>query len=126
VAAARWHAPEQEYGLYRLEFENNFLHFNPMGMVVEAILKAPAEGWAAHLQMLERDREAVEASLEAVGGVRDSDFYRLGVRFETVEQVYLVLTARALAGGDETLFFSHEVYEATLATGVLPSDGQLH
>lgn len=126
VGAARWHAPGMDYHQYRLEFENAFLHFNPLGMVVESIMKAPVEGWMAHLQMLPRDREPVQASLDALGGVRDIDYYRLTVRFEAIEQVYLVLSHLALSAGEDTPFFSHEVYEATMSTGVLPSDGQLH
>ena len=126
VGAARWHAPGTEYNAYRLEFENAFLHFNPLGMVVESILKAPAEGWMAHLQMLPQHRETVQASLEALGGVRDEDYFRLTVRFEAIEQVYLVLSHLALTAGSDTPFFSHEVYDATLSTGVLPSDGKLH
>ena len=47
------------------------------------------------------------------------------MRFETIEQVHLVLSHLALSAGEDTPFFSHEVYEATLSTGVLPSDGQL-
>lgn len=126
VGSARWHAPGTDYGAYRLEFENAFLHFNPLGMVVESILGAPAEGWNAHLQMLPHERGPVAASLDALGSVRDSDYYRLSLRFEAVEQVYLVLSHLALKAGEDAPYFSHEVYEATLTTGVLPSDGQLH
>jgi hypothetical protein len=126
VGAARWHAPTTDYHQYRLEFESAFLHFNPLGMVVESVMKAPVEGWMAHLQMLPKDREPVLASLEALGGVRDIDYYRLSVRFEAVEQVYLVLCHLALSAAEDQPYFSHEVYEATLSTGVLPSDGQLH
>ena len=126
VGAARWHAPRTEYNAYPLEFGNAFLHFNPLGMVVESILKEPAEGWLAHLQMLPQHRETVQASLEALGGVRDEDYFRLTVRFEAIEQVYLVLSHLALTAGSDTPFFSHEVYDATLSTGVLPSDGKLH
>lgn len=125
IDAARWHAPESEYGLYRLEFERCFLHFNPVGVIVEAILKGEADGWAAHLQMLDQDRPAVERSLRAVGDVRDDDYYRLGVRFEVVEQVHRVVSSAALARGDETLHYSHEVYEAASETGVVPGDGTL-
>lgn len=126
IGPARWHAPGTEYNAYRLEFESAFLHFNPVGMVVESILEAPAEGWMAHLQMLPQHREPVKASLEAMGAVRDSDYYRLSLRFEAIEQVYLVISHLALSAGEDTPYFSHEVYEATLSTGVLPSDGQLH
>jgi hypothetical protein len=126
VGPARWHAPGTDYNQYRLEFESAFLHFNPVGMVVESILGEAAEGWNAHLQMLPQQREPVQASLDALGGVRDSDYFRLSLRFEAVEQVYLVLSHLALTAGEDTPYFSHEVYEATLTTGVVPSDGHLH
>lgn len=126
VGPARWFAPGTDYDRYRLEFENAFLHFNPLGMVVESILNGPADGWNAHLQMLPQDRESVQASLDALGGVRDSDYYRTSLRFEAIEQVYLVVSHLALSAGEDTPYYSHEVYEATLSTGVVPDDGKLH
>ena len=126
VGPARWFAPGTDYDRYRLEFENAFLHFNPLGMVVESILNGPADGWNAHLQMLPQHRESVQASLDAIGGVRDTDYYRTTLRFEAIEQVYLVVSHLALSAGEDTPYYSHEVYEATLSTGVVPDDGKLH
>ena len=60
------------------------------------------------------------------GGVRDSDYYRTSLRFEAIEQVYLVVSHLALSAGEDTPYYSHEVYEATLSTGVVPDDGKLH
>lgn len=120
---ARWHAPEA-HRAWRLEFHDCFLHFNPVGVALEAIGGAPAAGWSAHLSTLDRHQALVAAALERLGGVGRRDYYRFAVRFEVIETAHASL--RRLAADDPATFgYGPEVY----AAAVLPdpeegSDGE--
>src|SRR5262245_61853652 len=63
MAGARWHAPEADYARYRLEFEPFFLCFNPIGVAMEVVQQADAEGWGAHFGLLDDARSSVEHAL---------------------------------------------------------------
>lgn len=115
LGGIRWHVDGTEHANYRLEFERCFLHFNPMGMALEAVTQREAEGWGAHFQILEEDTPAVTESLERTGQVREEDFFRLAVRFEVVEQVAGILLARAAFRGDGKLHFGPELYASATA-----------
>ena len=107
---ARWHAPPEKYEEWRVEFSLCFLSFNPVGMILEAIMGEEQPGWRAHLHTFERDRDALQNALNRLGGVREEDFFRLGTRFEVIEVAYETL--RGVAGTDT--FYSAEVYAASL------------
>jgi hypothetical protein len=105
LAPARWEIPEgAEPSAYRLQFEPVFLELNPLGMALEAILQAPADGWGAHLEVRAADRALVESAVELFGDVRDDDYYRFGVRFEVVEQVVEALRRKPEKPGEPTTF----------------------
>jgi hypothetical protein len=111
--AAHWHCPDPEdYSGFRLEFERYFLAFNPMGMVVEAVMKKDVPGWHAHFSLLDEDREAVRTSLELTTEVRAEDYYSLAVRYEVIDQILGVLASQATARGDVNRQFSRAVYKA--------------
>ena len=95
----RWHVPADDYRRWRLEGEAVFLCFNPIGVALEALFRAPVGGWNAHFTLLPAQRAAVKSALEAAGAVREDDYYRLAVRHETLEQALSVLAG--LAAGDE-------------------------
>ena len=63
MQGVRWHAPDEHYELYRLEFEAVFLHFNPLGIAAEALAGEDVEGFGAHFQILDESREIVEEAL---------------------------------------------------------------
>jgi len=115
LPGARWHLPDPaDPAGWRIEFDHVFLAFNPAGMVREAITEADEEGWNAHLEVLAQDRALLAQSLDRVGAVRDEDYRRLAVRWETVEQAVAVLEGAAQARGETGRRFSAAVYAAAL------------
>lgn len=110
----RWHVGTDDHLGTRLEFEECFLHFNPMGMAVEAVMRREIAGSGAHLGLLDEDRQAVADALERTGAVRDDDYWRLSVRYEVLEQALSVLEARALSRGESGRRFGPEVYANVL------------
>ncbi len=72
-AHVRWRANGDDFQRWRLEYETCFLHFNPIGVAVEAITLREADGWSSHFQMLDEDADAVSESLAATGSVRADD-----------------------------------------------------
>jgi hypothetical protein len=101
LGPAQWDIPENaEPSEYRLQFERVFLELNPLGMALEAVTRAPAEGWGAHLALRPTDRALVEDAVDVLGDVRDEDFYRFGVRFEVVEQAVEALRRKAKQPGE--------------------------
>lgn len=111
----RWHVAGEQYERWRVEFNACFLHFNPIGMVLEALMRDDAAGWAAHLSVLEDQREALKQALERLGEVEEDDYYRLAVRFEVIEQAHEQLSAwnREQTKPDaQTQSFGPDVYAA--------------
>jgi hypothetical protein len=106
--AMRWHAPDEDHGLWRLEAESVFLFFNPVGTAVEVIEEKDAPGWGAHLRVRPTDRETVRSALELFGDVRDSDYYSFTVRFEVLEQVMETLGRQARDRGERRIWESAE------------------
>lgn len=81
-----------EYSQWRLRFADADLSFNPIGIAMEILQQSEAADWGAHLEIGARQRELVAAALKRSGErVRADDYYRFSVRFETIEQAYLVL-----------------------------------
>ncbi len=87
LGEARWHAPQGENALWRLEAIPFFFAFNPVGTTLEVIAQDDRPGWGAHLHIRKADEERVKSALEAYGEVREEDYYSFSVRFETIEQV---------------------------------------
>lgn len=110
MGSSRWVSPVDAPERWRLEFADCFLHFNPVGMAVEALTQRTAEGWGAQLQMLKEDEKAVKAAVDVYGDVRDDDYFRFSVRFEVVEQVHATLSRRASEKGETHLNFGPDVY----------------
>lgn len=114
LGPARWHAPD-DYQEWRIEMEQIFLHFNPVGVALEVLLQEDAPGWSAHFSVLEGDRTAVRKALDLLGDVESDDYYRFSVRWEVLDQVVATLTQRALTSGDTHRVFSAEVYQTAVS-----------
>jgi hypothetical protein len=116
VQAVRWHSPSGDYPGHRLELEPFFLWFNPMGVAMEVLRTAEAEGWSAHFQVLDDARELLAHALEAHEDVPPEDYYTLSMRLETLEQVVDLLAALEQKQPKPRLFGS-EVYRAAAGDG---------
>jgi hypothetical protein len=112
VGGARWHAPEEDYPSYRLEFDGFFLHFNPLGIASEVVAGTDVDGMGAHFQILDEARELVESALSAGDAVSEEDYYTFTVRFETLELVIAVLLGLESKHTAQPRRFSHDVYRA--------------
>src|SRR5262245_50506381 len=73
LGSMRWHAPSDDYASYRLEHELVFLHVNPIGIALEAVLERDAEGYGANLGLLDKDRGDVARAVDLYGDVREVD-----------------------------------------------------
>jgi hypothetical protein len=122
VAEARWVAPDDEYALWRLEFEPCFLYVNPVGLAIEALTQRETAGIGTRLSVLDHDRKAVEAALERYGEVDEQDYFRLSIRYEVIEQVVLTLVTRSKERGEDHTSFGPDVYEAFVAAHLPPEE----
>lgn len=116
LGPARWHAPDDEYAGYRLEFERFFLWFNPIDIALEALLERSVDEQGAALGLLPRDRAAVERAVDLYGDVREDDYYRLAMRYEVIEQV--VETLRNRASAEAPVLIGPDVYLAAVGDAV--------
>ncbi len=111
LGPCRWYLEGEGPEAIRLEFERCFLGFNPVGAALEAVLGEEAPGYGAHLQVLPSEAGLVRESLERTGDIRREDYYRLAVRYEVIEQIATLLTAR-VANEESPTVIGPEVYAA--------------
>ena len=119
----RWHAPVDDYGAWRIEFEHIFLHFSPVAFAHEAITSTEVVKGGSGFGVLEQDLQTVRDGLEALGTVGEDDYFRLGTRFEVLNTVVDRLTGRS-AGEDEevTVRYDEAAYRVALGeSGDRPS-----
>ena len=112
LPSVRWVVDADDYQAWRIEFSRCFLSFNPVGMVLESMVREQLTGWNGHLSLLPEDQRAVRDALEATGGVREEDYFRLSVRHEVIEQTASVLQNIATQRGDLPRIFTRDVYAA--------------
>jgi hypothetical protein len=122
MQGVRWHAPDEHYENYRLEFEGVFLHFNPLGIAAEALSADDVEGFGAHFQILDEARPAVEEALERNDAITSDDYYSFTVRYETLELLTATLIGFETQHAPRPRRFGRDVYRA--ASGEL-SKGSL-
>ncbi|HEY8429984.1 MAG TPA: DUF6278 family protein [Sandaracinaceae bacterium] len=113
VPGLRWHAPPDDYQRWRLEAVDAFLCFNPVGVVLESLYRAPLGDWHAHFGLLASDQAIVDSALEAAGPVREDDYYRLSVRHEVLVQALDVLRELARRRGERKTL-GPDVYAAAV------------
>ncbi len=104
-----WFADGDHDG-WRLDLVNVYLTFNPLGMAREALLLEDAEGWHAHLEMDEAEREEVERRLSRLPEVSDEDFYLPTTRFEVIEIAIDAIRAQMLERGLGDVTFGPKDY----------------
>jgi hypothetical protein len=104
-----WFADGDHDG-WRLDLVNVYLTLNPLGMAREALLLEDAEGWHAHLEMDEAEREEVERRLSRLPEVSDEDFYLPTTRFEVIEIAIDAIRAQMLERGLGDVTFGPKDY----------------
>jgi hypothetical protein len=113
----RWNAPADDYGAWRIEFENVFLHFNPVAFAHEALVGDEVVEGGSGFGVLGEDLEAVRAGLEALGTIGEDDYFRLSTRYEVLATVVDRLAGQALAEsgeGEIVVRFDASAYRAAL------------
>jgi hypothetical protein len=107
---ARWFV-EGDPGGWRLYLSTVYMAFNPIGMVREALMLGPAEGWHAHFELDPGEREAIDARLAALPQVDDEEFYAPTTRFDVVSIVFEALRDGMRARGLADVRFTPDDYE---------------
>ena len=98
---AEWFC-EGDHDGWRLDFVHVYLTFNPLGMAREALTLEEAEGWHAHLEMDEAEREEVERRLSRLPEVEDEEFHAPTTRFEVLEIAVDALRGKWWSRGSAT------------------------
>ncbi len=99
-----------DHDAWRLDFRDVYLTFNPIGMAREALTLSEAEGWHAHLEMDDAQKDEVLARLAGLPPVSDDEYYAPSTRFDVVELAVETLRARAHADGLADVRFTAEDY----------------
>jgi hypothetical protein len=111
----RWHAPADDFGAWRIEFENVFLHFNPVALAHEAVMRQEVVRGGAGFNVLDQDVDTVRAGLAALGTIAEEDYFKLSTRLEALQTVVDRLIGQSQKGGDAAVMrFGPEVYRAAL------------
>jgi hypothetical protein len=106
---ATWFA-SGDHDAWRLDFQEVYLTFNPVGMAREALTLGEADGWHAHLEMDEAETGEVLSRLARLPDVSDDEYYAPSTRFDVVELAVEALRARAHAEGLGDVRFTEEDY----------------
>lgn len=110
---ATWLLPEDgaaDLPGWRLGLATVYCSFNPIGMVREALLLAPADGWQAHFELDPGEREEIEQRLAALPAVEDDEFFAPSTRFDVVWILVDALHAGMQARGLGSVVFSGDDY----------------
>jgi hypothetical protein len=104
-----WFA-EGDYDAWRIDATRVFLTFNPIGMAREALAGEEQEGWHAHLEMDQAEREEVERRLQALGEVEQEEYFLPSTRYDVVALAVETLRAKMVADGHGDVTFGPEDY----------------
>jgi hypothetical protein len=106
---ANWFA-SGDYDGWRLDLTHVYLTFNPLAMAREALTLRPAEGWHAHLEMDDAQKDEVERRLQALPAVDDEEYYLPSTRFDVVSLAVEALRAKMVADGTADVVFTPDDY----------------
>ena len=107
---ARWFADGDHAG-WRLYMSTVYCAFNPIGMVREALLLEPAEGWHAHFELDRAEEEAIQARLAALPEVDEEEYYAPSTRFDVVHIVVEALRENMRGQGLADVRFTLDDYK---------------
>ena len=101
-----------EHTGWRVNFRHVYLTTNPIGMVREAVLREPQEGWHAHLQTDAQDRVFLSDRLAALPEVSEDEYYAPTTRYDVVSIAHDALRGRMEATGRAHLAFEDRDYKS--------------
>ena len=97
----RWFSPKGEHQRWRLEFEQVFLSFNPIGAAMEAVVVQDIDGWGGAFRLRGEDEPLAKSAVRNLPDVSPEEFYLPSTRYEVLTFVVDALTARELAEAGE-------------------------
>lgn len=106
----QWFADGEVSG-WRLYLSTVYCAFNPIGMVREALLLAPSEGWHAHFELDPGEKDAVEARVGVLPPAPDEEYYAPSTRFDVLSIVVDALRAGMRSRGLDDVRFAPQDYE---------------
>jgi hypothetical protein len=104
-----WFA-DGEHAAWRVDMTSVFLTFNPLGMAREAITLEEQEGWHAHLETDEAEKDELERRLEALPEVEEEEYFLPTTRFDVVSLAVEALRAKMVADGHADVTFGPADY----------------
>ncbi len=104
-----WYA-EGDHASWRVDMTRVFLTFNPVGMMREALLLSPQDGWHAHLETEPSEKEELERRLEALPEVEEDEYFAPSTRFDVVALAVESLRAKMVEDGHADVTFGPEDY----------------
>jgi Family of unknown function (DUF6278) len=105
-----WFA-EGEHDGWRLDMARVYLTFNPLGMMREALLLEPQDGWHAHLETDPAEKAELEQRLAALPVVEDTEYYAPTTRFDIVTIAHEALRAKLVEAGHGDVRFGEDDYK---------------
>lgn len=99
---------------WRIELTSCFLHFSPVGMVGEVLIRCESEDYDGTFSTLDQVRPDLEAMLNAAPPLSEDEYYSTSGRLETLTLVADWLVGQHLAAGRKPRSYSAEDYRAQL------------
>ena len=111
-----WHAPLQQYGLWRIQFKHCFLFFNPVAIALEVLSQQETVAWSSSYVTHREDEEDICSALDAWGPISRNDYYTFSIRWEILDLVSSRLTttellAKGVRGDGKVKVYSSRDYE---------------
>ncbi len=104
-----WFA-EGDHDGWRLDMTRVFLTFNPLGMAREALLLEEQDGWHAHLEMDDAEKDEIDRRLAALGELEEDEYFLPSTRYDVVSLAFDALRGKMIADGHEDVTFGGEDY----------------
>jgi len=104
-----WFA-EGDYDAWRLDMTRVFLTFNPLGMAREALLLDEQDGWHAHLEMDDAEKDEIDRRLAALGEMEEDEYFLPSTRFDVVSLAVEALRGKMIEDGHADVTFSRDDY----------------
>jgi hypothetical protein len=104
-----WFA-EGDYDAWRLDMTRVFLTFNPLGMAREALLLEEQDGWHAHLEMDDAEKDEIDRRLAALGELEQEEYFLPSTRYDVVALAVEALRGKMIEDGHADVTFSREDY----------------